>query len=142
MWRGLGEVMCRHDDLTMMLQENETPVINHMALDRLYEFCIEKDINCLVHHNADRTATRSGESELQYEYLWEVQQVLERHPQLRLIWCHCGVSRRTFQENHYEMIDRMMSNYPNLKVYQRRVPTSNVLVPPFLCYPGFSRLEL
>ena len=33
-----------------------------------------KDINCLVHHNADRTAEREGGDQA-YEYLWEVQQV-------------------------------------------------------------------
>jgi hypothetical protein len=29
MWRGIGEVMCRHDDLTTMLLGKEIPRINH-----------------------------------------------------------------------------------------------------------------
>ena len=49
------------------------PVINHQALRPLYEFCIEKNINCLVHHNADRTAEKEHDGT--YEYLWEVKQV-------------------------------------------------------------------
>lgn len=112
MWRGLGEVMCRHDDLTMLLQDNETPVINHMAMKPIYDFCIEKNINCMVHHNADRTAERSKDQH--YEYLWEVQQVLEEFPKLKLIWCHAGMSRRTFEETHADMMDRMMTAYVNL----------------------------
>merc|ERR1719160_341204 len=112
MWRGLGEVMCRHDDLTMLLQENECPVINHQGMRPIYEFCIEKDINCMVHHNADRTAEKVKDNH--YEYLWEVQQVLEEFPMLKLVWCHAGMSRRTFEATHYEMIDKMLSAYPNL----------------------------
>jgi predicted TIM-barrel fold metal-dependent hydrolase len=114
LWRGIGEVMCRHDDLTMLLQEDETPVINHMAMGLIYEFCIEKDILCMVHHNADRTAERVKDKF--YEYLWEVQQVLEEHPKLKLVWCHAGMSRRTFEEHHHEMIDKMISAYPNLTI--------------------------
>ncbi|CAE8695075.1 unnamed protein product, partial [Polarella glacialis] len=84
LWRGLGEVMCRHDDLTMLLQDDECPVINHMAMRPLYEFCIKHDLNCLVHHNADRTAEE--ESDDHYEYLWEVEQVLTTFPDLKLVW--------------------------------------------------------
>lgn len=114
LWRGLGEVMCRHDDLTMMLQDKEAPVIHHMAMKQIYEFCIEKDINCLVHHNADRTAKRT--STLTHEYLWEVKIVLDNYPDLKLIWCHAGASRRTHEKNHHEMIDDMLDRYPNLMV--------------------------
>jgi predicted TIM-barrel fold metal-dependent hydrolase len=112
LWRGLGEVMCRHDDLTTLLQDNETPVINHMALGPIYEFCIEVNIPIMVHHNADRTAERNRDHH--YEYLWEVQQVLDMFPDLKLVWCHAGVSRRTFEEAHHEMMDQMMSAHPNL----------------------------
>eukprot|EP00418_Pyrodinium_bahamense_P070962 CAMPEP_0179091178 /NCGR_PEP_ID=MMETSP0796-20121207/41638_1 /TAXON_ID=73915 /ORGANISM="Pyrodinium bahamense, Strain pbaha01" /LENGTH=904 /DNA_ID=CAMNT_0020788765 /DNA_START=9 /DNA_END=2723 /DNA_ORIENTATION=+ len=114
LWRGIGEVMCRHDDLTMLLQEEETPVINHIGMRALYEFCVEHDINALVHHNATRTAVKHGGSE--YQYLWEVKQVLEEFPTLRLIWCHAGVSRRTHEDNHHEMLDQMLSSYGNLNV--------------------------
>ena len=40
--------------------------------------------------------------------------VLDMFPTLRLVWCHCGVSRRTFEETHHVMIDEMMTTYPNL----------------------------
>ena len=41
MWRGVGEVMCRHDDLTNMLVSSEVPRIDHVALDPIFEFCID-----------------------------------------------------------------------------------------------------
>lgn len=128
MWRGLGEVMCRHDDLTMLLQEEETPVINHIGMRALYEFCIEHDINCLVHHNATRTAMRDKGGH--YEYLWEVKQVLDEFPTLRLIWCHAGASRRTHEDHHHEMIDEMLTQYPQLIIDMSWVVWEDVVVEP------------
>lgn len=114
MWRGLGELMCRHDDLTTLLQEDETPSANHMAMRPLYEFCIEKEINCMVHQNADRTA--EAEDDGDFEYLWEIEQVLDAFPDLKFIWCHAGVSRRTFEPTHHEMLDRLCASYPQLHI--------------------------
>ncbi|CAE8668659.1 unnamed protein product, partial [Polarella glacialis] len=112
MWRGLGELMCRHDDLTMLLQDDECPVINHIAMRPIFDFCIKHDLNCLVHHNADRTA--EAEDDGTHEYLWEVQEVLDTFPDLKLIWCHAGASRRTHEPTHHCMIDKMVSTYPSL----------------------------
>jgi len=114
MWRGLGELMCRHDDLTTLLQDDETPAANHMAMRPLYEFCIEKDINCMIHQNADRTA--EAEDDGDFEYLWEIEQVLDAFPDLKFIWCHAGVSRRTFEPTHHEMLDRLCTSYPQLHI--------------------------
>jgi predicted TIM-barrel fold metal-dependent hydrolase len=110
LWRGLGEVMCRHDDLTMLLQDDETPVVNHMAMRPLYQFCIKHDLNCMMHHNADRTFKRKQDG---YAYVWEVEEVLDTFPDLRLIWCHAGVSRRTHQDDHCEMIEKLCDKYKN-----------------------------
>ena len=85
MWRGIGEVMCRHDDLTTLLQENETPCMNHVALEPMYEFCVKHGLNCMMHQNADRTA--KVESNGFYEYQFEMEQVLEKFPELKLVWC-------------------------------------------------------
>ena len=113
MWRGIGEVMCRHDDLTSMLEDKETPVCNHPALKAVYEFAIENNLPVLVHHNADRVAEAEDDGE--WEYLHEVIEVLEFYPKLRFTWVHCGVSRRTFEETHYQMCDDMLDKYANLK---------------------------
>mmetsp|Transcript_53262 Transcript_53262/g.155144 ORF Transcript_53262/g.155144 Transcript_53262/m.155144 type:complete len:814 (-) Transcript_53262:68-2509(-) len=134
LWRGLGEVMCRHDDLTTLLQDDETPVINHVAMRPLYQFCMEHDINCLVHHNADRTAVRDKSSQSHYEYQWEVKQVLETFPGLKLIWCHAGASRRTHQDTHHEMIGNMLSTYESLMIDISWVVWEDVI-----CEPGQGR---
>lgn len=41
MWRGIGEVMCRHDDLTNMMMGREMPRVNHRGLDPIYKLATE-----------------------------------------------------------------------------------------------------
>jgi predicted TIM-barrel fold metal-dependent hydrolase len=133
LWRGLGELMCRHDDLTSLLQDDETPVVNHVAMRPLYEFCIEKDINAMVHHNADRTAEIENDGE--YEYLWEVEQVLEAFPDVKFVWCHAGASRRTYEPTHYDMIDKLISTYPNMHIDMSWIVWEEVICDPATAKP-------
>ena len=112
MWRGVGEVMCRHDDLTNMLLSREIPRINHSALNAIYEFCIEVGLPILMHHNADRVGDNDGG----WSYKHEVEDVLRRYPKLKMVWVHAGVSRRCSEPNHYELIDQMCSDFPNLHI--------------------------
>jgi hypothetical protein len=112
MWRGIGEIMCRHDDLTTMMLSKEIPVVNHPGLDPIYAFAIETGLPCLVHHNADRV----GDNDDKWEYVHEVEDVLTRHPQLKFVWVHAGVSRRCSEPEHHKMIERLCDTYPNLMV--------------------------
>ena len=112
MWRAVGEIMCRHDDLTTMLLGKEIPRVNHPGMDPIYEFCVENNIPALVHHNADRV----GDNDNTWEYVHEVEDVLKKYPKLRFVWVHAGVSRRCSEPKHYEMIDRLCTTYPNINI--------------------------
>ena len=115
MWRGIGELMCRHDDLTTMLLDKEIPRINHPALmmdGGIYSFAIEKGLPVQIHHNSDRVGDNDGT----WEYVYEVEEVLEKYPKLCMVWVHAGVSRRCSEPTHYDMIDRMCSTYDNLMI--------------------------
>jgi len=112
MWRGIGEVMCRHDDLTTMLLDKEIPRCNHPALNFIYEFCIEKGLPIQVHHNADRV----GDNDNTWEYVYEVEAVLKKYPTLKFVWVHAGVSRRCSEPLHHKMIMDMCTKYDNLMV--------------------------
>jgi len=112
MWRAIGEVMCRHDDLTTMLLGKEIPRVNHPALDFIYKFAIEVDLPVLVHHNADRV----GDNDNSFEYLDEVKDVLRKYPKLKFTWVHAGVSRRCSEPSHHKMIEQMCDEFDNLKV--------------------------
>ena len=74
MWRGIGEIMCRHDDLTNMLLSKEIPRVNHPGLFPIFEFAIANDTPCLVHHNSDRVGDNDGN----FEYIHEVEVVLKK----------------------------------------------------------------
>eukprot|EP00933_Yihiella_yeosuensis_P042880 TRINITY_DN3753_c7_g1_i1.p1 TRINITY_DN3753_c7_g1~~TRINITY_DN3753_c7_g1_i1.p1 ORF type:complete len:351 (+),score=46.66 TRINITY_DN3753_c7_g1_i1:41-1054(+) len=112
MWRGLGEVMCRHDDLTSTLLNKELPRPNHPGMYPIYEFCCEKNLPIIVHSNADQVGTESGT----YAFVHEVEDVLKAFPKLKFVWCHAGVSRRTQQPTQHELFDEMLTKYPNLTV--------------------------
>lgn len=49
-WRGIGEVMSRHDDLTA-LTYGEGIHMNSKAFKGIYDFAAEKGVPVLVHHN-------------------------------------------------------------------------------------------
>jgi len=115
MWRGIGELMCRHDDLTTMLLDKEIPRVNHPALmmeGGIYEFAVKQGLPVQVHHNSDRV----GDNDNSWEYVYEVEEVLKKYPKLKFVWVHAGVSRRCSEPLHHKMIERMCDDYPNLMV--------------------------
>ncbi len=109
-WRGVGEVMLRHDDLTNLTFE-ETARANHPAMTPVYEFCVARGVPILLHQNSTSVGRHDD-----YVYLHELEEVLDRHPGLSVVWGHCGLSRRVFHDRYHEMVDRMLSMYSNLHV--------------------------
>ena len=107
-WKGIGEVLLRHDDLTN-LTLGETPRANHPAMFMIYELCVKRDLPIIIHQNS--TSVWNSE---EYEYLHELKEALVKFPDLKLIWAHCGISRRVTHQNYTKMLDGMMSEHPNL----------------------------
>lgn len=50
-WRGLGEILLRHDDLTN-LTLGETARANHPAMMNVYDLCGQKGLPIMLHQNA------------------------------------------------------------------------------------------
>ncbi len=109
-WRGIGEVLLRHDDLTNLTFE-ETARANHPAMLPVYRFCAEHQLPILLHQNSSSAGRHDD-----YVYLHELEEVLDRHSDLIVVWGHCGLSRRVFHDRYHEMVDRMLSTYSNLHV--------------------------
>jgi predicted TIM-barrel fold metal-dependent hydrolase/xanthine/uracil/vitamin C permease (AzgA family) len=116
MWRGVGEIMCRHDDLSTMLPDLETPAANHPAMMIIYEWAIEHDLPCLVHHNANyfHHNTARLKPDQVGVYAEEVCEVLQKYPKLKFIWCHAGISRSCFGIAHHAILDGMLERFNNL----------------------------
>lgn len=109
-WKGIGEVLLRHDDLTNLTHE-ETARANHPAMDAIYKFCAQKKIPICLHQNSTSVGIHN-----EYEYLHEISESLEKHPNTIFIWAHCGVSRRVLHKKYHKMVNRMLHKYPNLYV--------------------------
>ena len=107
-WRGVGEVLCRHDDLTNLTKE-ETARVNHPALFDIYELCAAKKLPVLIHQNSTSVSIHDD-----YEHLHELEEILEKFPQTQIVWAHCGMSRRVFHKNYHEMVVSLFAKYPNL----------------------------
>jgi hypothetical protein len=118
MWRGIGEIMCRHDDLSTMLQDLEIPAANHPAMKRIYAWAVEHDLPCLVHHNANYFHHNTAKLKVDQVgvYAEEVCEVLAEFPTLKFLWCHAGISRSCFGVAHEKILDSMIGRFPNLIV--------------------------
>ncbi len=109
-WRGVGEVLCRHDDLTNLTNE-ETARVNHPALFEIYELCAARKLPVLVHQNSTSVSIHD-----EYEHLHEFEEVLRNFPKTQIVWAHCGMSRRVFHKNYHEMVPLLLEKYRNLAV--------------------------
>ena len=109
-WRGIGEVLCRHDDLTNMTNE-ETARVNHLALCDVYELCASRSLPVLIHQNSTSVSIHDD-----YEHLDELEEVLLRFPKTTFVWAHCGISRRVYHKNYHEMVSTLLGRNPHLYV--------------------------
>lgn len=110
LWSGIGEILLRHDDLTAFTY-GENARANHKALWPVYEFAAAYDLPVLLHHNVT-SVTRSDHP----VYLHELEEAVREFPLTRFVFAHCGMSRRVNVPFYYQMVERLLSQYPNLCV--------------------------
>lgn len=114
LWKGIGEILTRHDDLTA-LTKGETPRANHPALMKVYELAAEKKFPVLLHSNI--TSKREREP----IFLEELEEALEQNPQTTFIWAHTGTSAEIhrYQErvrDLYELVATLVEKHDNLYI--------------------------
>ncbi len=114
LWRGIGEVITRHDDLTA-LTAGETARANHPALMKVYRLAARHDLPVLLHSNL--TSLRE-ETPI---YLAELEEALKSHPDTRFVLAHAGTSggveeRQAPLATLNEIIRALLERYDNLYV--------------------------
>ena len=109
-WSGIGELLLRHDDLTAFTY-GENARANHKALYPIYEFAAEYDLPVLIHHNVT-SVTRNDHP----VYLHEFEDAVRDHPRTRFVFAHCGMSRRVNVPFYFQMVDRLLDQFPNVSV--------------------------
>ena len=91
LFRCIGEVMSRHDDLTN-LTTGERPRADHPSLLRIFDFAGRHGIPVSIHHNI-APVSPSGDPKPP-DYLDELAAAFDEFPETTFIWCHAGISRR------------------------------------------------
>ena len=109
-WKGIGEILLRHDDLTTITND-DIGRANHPALLPIYKFCVKKNLPILIHQNI--TSIYDNQN---FRYIHELKEVLKKFPKLKIVWAHCGISRNVSHPNYAKNIDRMLNQYKNLTV--------------------------
>lgn len=108
-WRGIGELMSRHDDLTA-LTYGEAPHADGGGFLGIYDLAAQKGLPVLIHHNITAQNTEN------ILYLEELKKALAYNRQCNIIWAHIGISRRIEVQKLTEIADEMLRTNPNLWV--------------------------
>ncbi|KAA0696919.1 amidohydrolase [Halopseudomonas laoshanensis] len=113
-WKGLGEVFTRHDDLTALIS-GDVPRANNEAMYRIYALAEEFDLPVMVHSNI------TSKRERMPLYLEEIEDPLRYFPNVRFIWAHAGTSMELHRHQEkleflFDTVKRMLETYPNLYI--------------------------
>jgi hypothetical protein len=111
-WRGIGEVLTRHDDLTALIQ-GEAPRADGKAMMAVYRVAARHDLPVLLHSNL--TSVREREP----IYLGELERALRANPDTRFVWAHAGTSAEIHRqqgaiEDLAPLLDTLLRRHPNL----------------------------
>lgn len=114
LWKGIGEILTRHDDLTA-LTKGETPRANHPALMRVYELAAKHDLPVLLHSNI--TSKRESAPIFQEE----LEEAIKENPKTTFIWAHAGTSAEIHRyqgevEGLYNIVRNLLAKYDNLYI--------------------------
>lgn len=113
-WQGIGEVFTRHDDVTALVH-GDTPRANSEAMMKVYKVAAEFDLPVLVHSNVTSKRERNP------LYLEELEEALQKNPEVKFIWAHAGTSKELHR--HQDELDflrpllkRLLGQYDNLTI--------------------------
>jgi predicted TIM-barrel fold metal-dependent hydrolase len=86
---GIGEFTI-HKEFVSSKVSGETASLTNPALDRILDFAGEVGLIVLIHNDVDAPFPKEGAEPL---YLAQMKSLLKRHPNVPIIWAHCGVGR-------------------------------------------------
>ncbi len=107
-FKGIGEVMSRHDDLTN-LTVGERPRANHPSLFRIFDFAGQHGLPVSIHHNI--APVSPADKPKRPRYVSELLDAFDEFPGTTFIWCHAGISRRIVVEDLPTHLDRLLDEH-------------------------------
>lgn len=113
-WQGIGEVFTRHDDVTALMH-GDTPRANSEAMMKVYKVAAEFDLPVLVHSNV------TSKRERKPLYLEELEEALQKNPDVKFIWAHAGTSKELHRHQDeldflHPLLKRLLDEYDNLTI--------------------------
>jgi predicted TIM-barrel fold metal-dependent hydrolase len=75
----------------------------------VFEFCRERDWPMSVHQDLS-----SPGRPREREYMVEITEALDRHPDTTVVWCHVGADRRLDPHGYTDVVTEMTSRYDQL----------------------------
>lgn len=111
---GIGEFTI-HKEFVSSKIPGETASLTNPALDRLLDFAAEAGLVVLIHNDADVPFPKEGSPPA---YLEQMNALLKRHPNVPIIWAHCGVGRIVRPvKQHAAMLEKILSDPSMRNVY-------------------------
>ena len=111
---GIGEFTI-HKEFVSSKIPGETASLTNPALDRLLDFAAEAGLVVLIHNDVDVPFPKEGSAPA---YLQQMKALLKRHPNVPIIWAHCGVGRIVRPvKQHAAMLEGILSDSSMRNVY-------------------------
>ena len=111
---GIGEFTI-HKEFVSSKISGETASLTNPALDRLLDFAAEAGLVVLIHNDVDVPFPKEGSPPA---YLEQMKALLKRHPNVPIIWAHCGVGRIVHPvKQHAAMLESILSDPSMHNVY-------------------------
>ena len=108
---GVGEFTI-HKEFVSAKIAGETASLTNPALDRIFEFCAESGLLCLIHCDVNVPFPKPGQEPYIVQQFGEL---IKRHPQTTVIWAHVGLGRVVRPvEQQIGIVERALRN-PELK---------------------------
>ena len=112
-WKGIGEIMTRHDTLSG-LTLGEQAKANHPALMKVYKVANKHKLPVILHSNI------TSEREKNPLYSLELEEVLTKHKNVTFIWAHAGVSASLTRRQKLDFLlnhtKKLLNTYDNLYI--------------------------
>ncbi|MGA7840973.1 MAG: amidohydrolase family protein [Candidatus Acidiferrales bacterium] len=104
---GIGEFTI-HKEFVSSKIPGETASLTNPALDRILDFAAQVGLVVLIHNDVDVPFSKEGAEPV---YLAQMKSLLNRHPNVTIIWAHCGVGRVVRPvKQHAAMLESILRN--------------------------------
>ncbi len=108
---GIGEFTI-HKEFVSAKISGETASLTNPALDRILDFAAEAGLVVLIHNDMDVPFPKEDSPPA---YLTQMKALLTRHPNVPIIWAHCGVGRIVRPVKHHTAVLESILSDPALR---------------------------